>query len=107
METRRSPCIADLLADGSRVMSPISGAIVNAGTQPIPGTVKKHGRVIEQAVPGVAQYPPVQPSAAHSAAGSVARRICDATVFPASSDREATMFSPHSVSPSLGPRLLD
>jgi hypothetical protein len=31
------------LADGNRVMSPISAAIVNASTQPIPGTVNGSG----------------------------------------------------------------
>jgi hypothetical protein len=31
------------LADRKRAMSPISAAIVNASTQPIPGTVKSSG----------------------------------------------------------------
>jgi hypothetical protein len=32
-----------LRAEGKRVMSPISAAIVNASTQPIPGTVNSSG----------------------------------------------------------------
>jgi hypothetical protein len=35
--------VDDLLGAAKRVMSPISAAIVNASTQPIPGTVKTNG----------------------------------------------------------------